>query len=334
MKKIFYLFLVSVMLWGFTPLSVVAEDVERVQHKLGSVKRDGATISFDTIPTEGNLLVVLSGHRFGEDDPEITSGEGWTRHIVKATTPNNRLIAMWSKVAEEDDQDVTIDWKGYDDTREAWVILQEFSGAEEWLFFDVVSAESDAEGTELIIGPTEIPESDKILAIAGVVFRGDIENPVFTNQDMDSIIHYAYSEPQNPAQVVHGSTAFISSQSGDFAWETTSSWDNERFASGILALFQIGEPDSDTSVPSSESLPVVSIYPNPVQNGNGKLNIMLKNQQATQVQIFDVAGRLVKSTQLSQGTNTISVDGLLNGLYILRISSNQETTIHKIVVER
>ena len=304
--------------------SGVTDGIVRVQYKLGSVSNDGATESYDGNPTEGNLLVVLSGHRFGETDPEITSGDGWTRHIVKATLPNNRIIAMWSKIAEEDDKDVTINWGG-NGSRDAWVILQEFSGAEEWLFFDVVSAENVEEGTQLIIGPTEVPEAAGVLAIAATVFRGDVENPVFTNQDMDGLIHYAFTEPQNPAQIVHGSTAFTSTQSGDFAWETTSSWDNDRFASGILALFYTGLGTFTESIPSKQ---ILSIFPNPVQD---VLRITSESNMEL-IAIYNLAGKEVMKMQNVSAMDTeLDISALTSGIYMIRVVANNKSISSKFI---
>jgi hypothetical protein len=401
LKKKLYLFLVSVMLWGFIPLSAVAENIIRVQHKLTSVIRNGETVSFDNPPTVGNLLVVFSGHRFGENDPAITNGDGWTRHILIATTPNNRTIAMWSKVADGNDMDVTIDWKG-DSEREAWVILKEFSGTEDWQFFDAAFAEANNAGTELTVGPTAIAASGRVLAIAATVFRGDVENPKYANHDMEGVIHYAYSEPKNPHQLVHGLTGFAFSLDGNFAWETTASWGNERFATGVLALFRIGEftvktytltvtngsgsgeyeegevvniaantapvgqkfaawtgdvanvadvnsPTTtitmpagvatitatyqvETSVESLTEKQIISLYPNPVHNG--QLKVVLANQGKALAQIFDVTGRLALTTHVQKGSNTINVDDLPNGLYIVKISSSHKVTSQRFIIEK
>ncbi|MCX6182458.1 MAG: T9SS type A sorting domain-containing protein, partial [Bacteroidetes bacterium] len=67
------------------------------------------------------------------------------------------------------------------------------------------------------------------------------------------------------------------------------------------------------------------IYPNPMNN-NGILNF---STTVDVVKIYDVAGKIIAS-----GTKTSSIDlgnQLSQGIYIVELTSNNQTTISKVI---
>jgi hypothetical protein len=71
-----------------------------------------------------------------------------------------------------------------------------------------------------------------------------------------------------------------------------------------------------------------SIFPNPVTNGI--VNINSNSADAMQVQVYDVLGKMVKSETLSN--NTLDVSNLNTGLYIVKITQNQNSVTKKLVI--
>lgn len=71
-----------------------------------------------------------------------------------------------------------------------------------------------------------------------------------------------------------------------------------------------------------------SLYPNPVTNGS--VTISSNSADAMQVQVYDVLGKVVKSETLS--SNTLDVSNLNTGLYIVKITQNQNSVTKKLVI--
>jgi len=71
------------------------------------------------------------------------------------------------------------------------------------------------------------------------------------------------------------------------------------------------------------------LYPNP--NTTGTLNINASHNGAIDVQVFDVLGKRVINTTLSN--NTVDVSGLNSGLYIVKLTQNNTSTTNKLVIE-
>ncbi len=343
MKKKLQHILLIVMLLSLSPVNSFAEDaaISRVQYKLESVSKDDGLVFFDEETTAGNLLVILSGHRFGENDPIIVDGNGWTRHLVFMPAAG-RAIAIWSKVAAGDASDIAdVDWQQPEwANRDAWVILQEFTGGENWEFIEADTVYNPSEATEITIGPTAKPESDNILAIAATVYRGDVENPAYTagdgdefSKEMEGLIHYEYEEPNNPGQVVHGSTAYLFSREGDFEWEAESTWTPDRLVVGMLAIFSCDPIPTNISEIPEEYKESLSIFPNPVKDG--VLNIDLSDSDRAEARIYDSMGRIALTSRLTQGRNSFNVDNLQNGIYIIKITtSSNKTATHRFVIQR
>ena len=75
-----------------------------------------------------------------------------------------------------------------------------------------------------------------------------------------------------------------------------------------------------------------AVYPNPVSSelhvdvpyGNGEV--------ATTMRLFDMQGRAVMSRQLTEASNSFSVENLAAGMYILRVEAGRSSKVFKVVV--
>jgi hypothetical protein len=66
----------------------------------------------------------------------------------------------------------------------------------------------------------------------------------------------------------------------------------------------------------------LDVYPNPAKD---ILNMVLSNQEAEQISIFDVSGRLVQQQNAigNSGNIQVQIGELSNGLYLLQVNTNK-----------
>jgi endonuclease I/chitodextrinase len=84
----------------------------------------------------------------------------------------------------------------------------------------------------------------------------------------------------------------------------------------------------DTASTSNYTIENISMYPNPT-NGN-TLNFNL-TKDAT-VKIYNVLGKLVKTSEIQATNNTLDISSLVKGMYILKINSNNQFTTKKLLI--
>ncbi len=70
------------------------------------------------------------------------------------------------------------------------------------------------------------------------------------------------------------------------------------------------------------------IYPNPSRD---VLNIELSNDE--KIEVYDMSGRLIQSSTLQKGKNTIHVSSWKKGFYIIKAGNETNLSIHKILVQ-
>lgn len=72
------------------------------------------------------------------------------------------------------------------------------------------------------------------------------------------------------------------------------------------------------------------IYPNP---SNGKFNVLMKKNTATEVQIFDIAGRLVHSQNNITNNTSIDLTSFAKGNYIMVFNVNGKKVAKKVIIK-
>ena len=86
---------------------------------------------------------------------------------------------------------------------------------------------------------------------------------------------------------------------------------------------QDASPDGIAGITSS-----FVVYPNPT---NGIINVKTSEyKNVTNVQIFNLVGAVVKTTKLQHETSLINLSDLANGLYIVKITSGNNSITQKI----
>jgi len=74
----------------------------------------------------------------------------------------------------------------------------------------------------------------------------------------------------------------------------------------------------------------ITIYPNP---SNGSFQVTVNNEQATEIKIYDIAGKLVLSQSIN-GNATIHANTLNEGIYTISISNSEDKANKKLVIIR
>jgi len=77
----------------------------------------------------------------------------------------------------------------------------------------------------------------------------------------------------------------------------------------------------------SESIKDIQIFPNPV---NEHLTIIYKNSNTYRIQIYNMNGMLLFNKLISRNTEIIDFKSYPKGYYILKIISNEKTSVHKV----
>lgn len=107
---------------------------------------------------------------------------------------------------------------------------------------------------------------------------------------------------------------------------------------GVISNFVEGIHVSSLSVDESifKANEIPGVYPNPINNGiiNIKIsNTLLANNQKLNYKIYNTVGRTIKEGVLTDASNQISVDYLVSGIYMIKISSNEKSVVKKLVVK-
>ncbi len=81
-----------------------------------------------------------------------------------------------------------------------------------------------------------------------------------------------------------------------------------------------------------QSVPMFSVYPNPA---NDHVNIVSSNGAMTDVQIFDVMGRLVKNVRVDAEYAVLDVSSMVDATYFVRIVYNDgNASVSKLIINR
>ena len=71
----------------------------------------------------------------------------------------------------------------------------------------------------------------------------------------------------------------------------------------------------------------IIIYPNPT---SGNVNILVPNTKST-YRLLDFTGREIKSGELTEGTNEISLSPLPNGIYFIEIEQENNLVLSRLI---
>lgn len=200
---------------------IVTSTITRVQAAKGSQENDASvTISWNTTPTQGNLLIAVGR---GTTTIGNASISGWTLASSALITTGASTVGIWYKVAGASEGNVTLDWTG--STTTGFAIMEWSAGA---TILDQISKTDDTGGTvtSRSSGTTPTTTVDDELVIAGVGTGASTTAQSWSNSFVDE-----YS----PDTVTFYIGSLVVSSTGTY--ETTMSWTTARRAGGCIATF-------------------------------------------------------------------------------------------------
>lgn len=99
----------------------------------------------------------------------------------------------------------------------------------------------------------------------------------------------------------------------------------------FMISYQGFSQNSFNSLPYNQNIEDLSIYPNPVTNGKTHIFITSKQNLTKKVEIFNVLGKQVSSTVLSN--KELNISNLSKGVYILKVTENDISETRKLVIK-
>ncbi|MBX2958618.1 MAG: T9SS type A sorting domain-containing protein [Flavobacteriales bacterium] len=85
-----------------------------------------------------------------------------------------------------------------------------------------------------------------------------------------------------------------------------------------------------TSVNDFSSKNEIRIYPNPAKNS---LTISFENNNSSTIQIVDITGKIVLTKKLIKTIERLDISSLQNGMYFIKIQSNEKDFVQKLIVK-
>jgi hypothetical protein len=118
------------------------------------------------------------------------------------------------------------------------------------------------------------------------------------------------------------------SNKGRLFYNTTGTWYASLYT-GVPMIRAVVGHSSEPFVSIEEKKKICFLYPNPVSKGQP---VYIKNQTPTQVDIFDVRGKLI-STIFPVNNQFLLPENIQQGIYFIRINSNNEFFYERLIVQ-
>lgn len=190
--------------------------------KKGSVAGASKTLTFDSTPTEGNLLVAIGRGTNAVSNASIT---GWTLATSTLVTSAGTM-GLWYKVAGAgESKDVVLNWTS---STQIDMSIMEWSGITSTNPLDQIG-HTDNTGSAVSTrssGTTPTTTQVDELSIAAFAMGAAVTAESYTN---------TYTEQVNNASVLFVASKVLSATG---AQETTESWTTARLAGGLIATFK------------------------------------------------------------------------------------------------
>ena len=205
-----------------------------VQSKSGS-GTSSAVATFDSAPTEGNLIVVVA---FGNNTNDITiSGSGWSTdspNIVWGVSSNLRAKSFYKIAGAGESAEITVSQTS---ATAMSVGIHEASGITATSPLDKQQSNGDSGGpvSSYSTGTTDTTSMGDEFCIAAIPKNGAVTSPSWSN---------SFTQRENATYLL--TATWIQTTVG--TRETTASWTTARRACGMIMTFKgIEEATSSTS---------------------------------------------------------------------------------------
>ena len=127
-------------------------------------------------------------------------------------------------------------------------------------------------------------------------------------------------------QLLNGSPAFDAGDPGDAFTDQIG-----QSVFGVARDIGAYESQVSLSVEDFDQSSILSVYPNPT-NGIFNIEIGTTVTGTVDLKIISITGKVIKETTLNVGLNTIDINGMASGLYILNLASGENSVTHKLIL--
>lgn len=161
-----------------------------------------------------------------------------------------------------------------------------------------------------------------------------VENSASANVDIDMELWWSSNMEVNSfdrtkayvSHYVNGS--WDATASANAMTQTNGMFSIERTGVKSLSPFAVFDENTSLSVGEVATTNDVQVYPNPATDA---INISYNGTATATAEVYNLAGSLVKSANVVNGENTISLNGLNSGIYYIRLAADGATSTHKFV---
>jgi hypothetical protein len=101
---------------------------------------------------------------------------------------------------------------------------------------------------------------------------------------------------------------------------------NQNFTNHSINSIQVSTPI--LSINDFDKNKKLNIFPNPASN---YVNIELLTNEISNLEVYDVSGKLILAQVLTDKINTIAIDQLTSGIYFFKVNSSEGSSIKKVV---
>jgi len=149
-----------------------------------------------------------------------------------------------------------------------------------------------------------------------------------SENQLTSNIYYSWDHPTS-LWILASKVDFSFDIYGNKIREITYSWDLTNSQWSIYYKFEyFYSLHTFTNKPDQFEIQQPKIYPNPMFE---RFTLEINNQLVTQCQLFNSKGMLIKTLPVKMGINTFNVSNLQKGMYLLKIETEGEMIVKKLI---
>lgn len=100
----------------------------------------------------------------------------------------------------------------------------------------------------------------------------------------------------------------------------------------LLFTFNAFSQDKKNNNSKTENIEGLQIYPNPVTNGRIYISTE-QNSSTKEIEIYDMLGKKVLNTTLTNNNKEINISNLTPGIYMIKITENNTSATRKLVIK-
>lgn len=150
---------------------------------------------------------------------------------------------------------------------------------------------------------------------------------VYWNSQPDSTYFWSYGDGSPLASSLNGSHTYAAAGSYNATLATVSGLYTSCYDTKVTPV----NVTVCTDIQENNAANMLSIYPNP---SNGAFTVNLNNADKAVVEVYNVVGKVVYSTQLANNSASINLANQAAGMYFVKVISNNNTLVKQVIVTK